>query len=133
VSKWLDKEHSQWLMILDSADYVGLFFPSNDAESSSSEISAMGKPLSNYLPPRLSTNKSLLITTRRENCGDDSTNGEQCIEVSPFDAREVRLLLQHPSKDTASGDDPHKSSKLLDILEYIPLAINQAAAFMRQN
>lgn len=133
VLDWLDDWDSQWLMILDNADDVGLFFPSHHGKPSSREISAPKTPLINYLPTRLSSKKSLLITTRREGLGEDLSHGEECIKVPPFDVHEARFLLQHRSRNQASGHDLPESTRLLDILGYIPLAITQAAEFMRRN
>lgn len=133
VLNWLHEEDGQWLMILDNADDEGLFFPLKDAELSSNEAPARGNPLINYLPPRLSTNKSLLITTRRQSLGEDLAYGERCIEVPPFDAQEAQLLLQSRFPGLPLGIDSPEAAKLLDILAYIPLAITQAAAFIRRN
>jgi tetratricopeptide (TPR) repeat protein len=133
VSNWLSEEDAQWLMILDNADNPELFFSSNDVEQSFKKSSVLKQPLTDFLPSRLSCQKLLLITTRRGNLGEDLSKGEQCIEVPPFNVPESRLLLQQRSKGVASGDDSPESVKLLGILENIPLAITQAAAFIRQN
>ncbi|KAF7507541.1 hypothetical protein GJ744_010332 [Endocarpon pusillum] len=132
VLNWLNEQDAQWLMILDNADDAELFFPS-DGKPSSRENSVSEKPLIRYLPRFLSSSKLLLITTRRKNLGEDLINGEQCIEVPPFSMHEALLLLQERSKDPARNVDSPESTKLMDILGCIPLAINQAAAFIRKN
>ena len=93
VLTWLHEEDSQWLMILDNEYDHGLFLHPSDAELSSNEASTAGKPLIDYLPTRLSTNKSLLITTRKGHLGEDLANGGKCVEVPVFDVQEARLLV----------------------------------------
>jgi tetratricopeptide (TPR) repeat protein len=133
VLRWLAEEDTQWLMIIDNADDPELFFPPESAEPASGDPSLSEYPLIKYLPTRLSASKLLLITTRSEKVGDILSHGEQCIEVPPFNYEEALLLLQHRSKDAAAIDQSPESAKLLQILEYIPLAITQAAAFIRRN
>src|SRR6266536_4519324 len=66
VSDWLnndDDDDEQWLMILDNADNADLFFqPAKNNAARQARITK--KPLINYLPKRLSSKRSLLITTR---------------------------------------------------------------------
>jgi tetratricopeptide (TPR) repeat protein len=133
VLNWLNEEDAQWLMILDNADNPELFFSSNGTEQSPKDSSVLEKPLTDFLPTCLSCHKSLLITTRRGNLGEDLSNGRKCVEVPPFSVQEARFLLQQRSNNLASGGESSESAKLVGILEYIPLAITQAAAFINQN
>ena len=125
VLRWLTEEDTQWLMIIDNADDPELFSPSVDAEPAAEDPTLSQSPLTKYLPTRLSSIKLPLFTTRSEKVGDILSHGEQCIEVPPFNHDEGLLLLQHRSKDSAAHDKSPASEMLLQILEYIPLAITK--------
>jgi tetratricopeptide (TPR) repeat protein len=133
VSDWLNEDDSgQWLMILDNADNPGLFFWPVDSEAPN-QASMTKKPLIDYLPRTLNSKQSLVITTRNRQLGEDLSHGERCIEILPFALPEARVLLQLRAEtfaDSLSGSD---SETLLEVLGRIPLAITQAAAFMRRN
>jgi tetratricopeptide (TPR) repeat protein len=133
VSRWLAEEDTQWLMIIDNADDAELFSYSDEAKPAAEDPTQSQPPLIKYLPSRLSASKLLLITTRSLKIGDILSNGEQCIEVPQFNHEEALRLLQHRSKEPAASDKSPESDKLLQVLEYIPLAITQAAAFIRRN
>jgi len=67
ISEWLsDDVHGPWLLILDNADDMEVFFsPKPNPSSVGSEQTA---PLVNYLPR--SSNSSTLITTRDKRVGE---------------------------------------------------------------
>ncbi|KIM94517.1 hypothetical protein OIDMADRAFT_207691, partial [Oidiodendron maius Zn] len=130
VLDWLsDKSHGHWLMILDSADDRSLFFPEINADTS--HDSSTPSCLSDYLPPSSIEHGSLVITTRNKKLGMDLADGEDPIDVQPFTPAEAELLLE--SKVATAYWDAEAGRDLLKVLCYIPLAITQAAAFMKQN
>ncbi|KAI9774253.1 MAG: hypothetical protein M1840_004147, partial [Geoglossum simile] len=134
VSDWFnDDGNGHWLIILDNADNSELFFPSTDFDNSFVQVNATKRPLVNYLPRRLNSQHSLIVTTRSRTLGEDLTNGEPCIEILPFAPKEARILLQSRAARMSDGQDESDVKRLLEILGYIPLAITQAAAFMRRN
>jgi tetratricopeptide (TPR) repeat protein len=126
VSEWLSNEaHGSWLLVLDSADDTEVFFSTKSKPSSvGSEQTA---PLINYLPRSL--NGSTLITTRDKRVGERLTNREKTIMVLPMTESEAEILLW----SKVAREDKTKSSELLKALEYLPLAITQAAAFIGEN
>jgi nucleoside phosphorylase/Tfp pilus assembly protein PilF len=133
VSDWLNKEDSgQWLMILDNADNPDLFFWPVDSEAPT-QVSMTKKPLIDYLPRTLNSKQSLVITTRNRQLGEDLSHGERCIEILPFALLEARVLLQLRAGITTDSWSSSDSEPLLEALGRIPLAITQAAAFMRRN
>ena len=129
VSEWLsDDSHGSWLLVLDNADNMKIFF------STKSNLSSVGSeqtaPLINYLPR--SSNGSILITTRDKRIGERLANREKAIVVSPMAGPEAEALLW--SKVVQEGSlNKTKSSELLKILGYLPLAITQAAAYISEN
>jgi tetratricopeptide (TPR) repeat protein len=133
VSDWLSEDDSgQWLMILDNADNPDLFFWPVDSEAPN-QVSMTKKPLIDYLPRTLNSKQSLVITSRNRQLGEDLSHGERCIEILPFALQEARALLQLRVGAIADSWSDSDSETLLEVLGCIPLAISQAAAFMRRN
>ena len=130
VFKWLDKKDSHWLKIVDNTDNADLLFSSAESDVPPTTITQIQKPLTEYLPTILRSQKSLLVTTRSRPVGQDLADGELCAEVPPFSKALLRLSL----KGSASSFDVSSTTeRLLDVLGYIPLAITQATAFINRN
>jgi tetratricopeptide (TPR) repeat protein len=131
VSDWLNTEDSgQWLMVLDNADNSELFFRTFEA---SNQETMTKKPLIDYLPRKLNSNRSLIVTTRNRQLGEDLSSGEPCIEIPPFAVQEARDLLRSKAGKIADNWNNSDTDALAEVLGHIPLAITQAAAFMRRN
>jgi tetratricopeptide (TPR) repeat protein len=133
VSDWLhDGDNREWLMILDNADNPDLFFPSTHL-GATIQVSMTKKPLADYLPGRLNSKRSILITTRNRQLGEDLSNGEPCIEILPFSLQEAAVLLRSKAGRISNSWNNSDSDELLEVLGCIPLAITQAAAFIKRN
>ena len=133
VSKWLKEEDHSWLMILDNADNAELFFSSAESDAPPATLMQIQRSLSDYLPSVLSSQKSLLVTTRSRPLGEDLAHGELCVEVHRFSLQEAKDLLQLKMKGAGASFEVYNTERLLDVLGYIPLAITQAAAFIKRN
>jgi hypothetical protein len=59
--------------------------------------------------------------------------GESCIEVPPFSHLEAGTLLHLKAGSAADYTDTSQLIRLLEILSCVPLAITQAAAFVKRN
>ena len=129
VLEWFNEaDDGEWLLVLDNADDVDIFFPTEVPDSSDSECSL---PLGYYLPQ--STRGSTLITTRDERLGRKLADRNALITVEPMSYQEAQDLLglwKIESSDNVQYLDVSKN--LLEALEYIPLAITQAAAFISE-
>ncbi|KAI9155124.1 Kinesin light chain [Paramyrothecium foliicola] len=122
VKNWLERrECEQWLMVLDNADDVQLFFGAY-AESNP------GGGLSNYLPE--CRHGSLLATTRNKQMGVKLAKGQKLIEISHMNQVESEQLLRTSlgGVNTTSADLWSLSSRL----EHLPLALAQAASFIQE-
>ncbi|KAF2188819.1 hypothetical protein K469DRAFT_702535 [Zopfia rhizophila CBS 207.26] len=121
VRNWLcDETNGQWMMVLDNVDDVGTFFPKS-SESSSVSLAA-------YLPQ--SPNGSILITSRNKDAASRLAGGFQNTkEVQTMDKSQGLQLLQNKLQDAAKEEG---AADLLRALDYIPLAITQAAAFINR-
>ncbi len=133
VFKWLNEEDSHWLMIVDNADNADLLFSSAESDVPPATVTQTQKPLIEYLPTILHSQKLLLVTTRSRPVGQDLADGEPGVEVPPLSSQEAMKLLQLKAKEAVDSFDKHSTERLLDVLGCIPLAITQAAAFMNRN
>ena len=128
VKTWLRGDlSSKFLMIVDNVDDMkslkGEAIDSIDAGET-------GFNLLQYLP-QCSQGK-LLFTTRSKTAALRLTGNGAVIEIPTMDANDARDLLRVRLKD---DDDPTTSQDCLDLvkaLEYLPLAVSQAASYIRE-
>ncbi|PQK11655.1 hypothetical protein BB8028_0003g02790 [Beauveria bassiana] len=118
VCDWLQRDDvAPWLLILDNADNFDTFF------SQTEEF-----PIASYLPK--SNNGKTLITSRNLDVAERLTGGHKAIiSIPAMESDEALLLLQEKltsSYNTATATD------LIRCLDYIPLADNQAAAYINR-
>ncbi|KAF5024988.1 hypothetical protein F66182_2939 [Fusarium sp. NRRL 66182] len=127
VRDWLtSKESGKWLMIIDNADDMQLFFPSDEPHHSTcGDQDSLGQ----YIPD--CTHGSVLITTRNMQAGSRLTKGKRPIEVDKMNDHESTQLL---CQGIQQGDESLKDLlQLSSRLEFLPLALVQAAAFIQEN
>ncbi|KAF7510444.1 hypothetical protein GJ744_006723 [Endocarpon pusillum] len=129
VSEWLSNEdHGPWLIILDNADDGETFFGTrSDGLSLEAEHRA---PLVSYLPRN--SKGSIIITTRDARVGERLSDREKSITVLPLVVQEAEHLLQSKLQQDAEWSEPD-AAELLKLLDCLPLAITQAAAFISEN
>ena len=105
VRQWLQKEAGPgWVMIFDNADDISI--------------------LVDFLP--LGTNGGTIISSRDPRLGDSISS--KAISVGVLSRDESILLLQRRARLTETTD----IETLADLLGELPLALEQAAAFMRE-
>ena len=128
VSDWLtDERNGPWLMVLDSADDHDLWLGSSTPEDSTGKRSL---PLIDYLPR--CDHGGIIVTTRDSQLGYRLVECKQNpIQVMRFEPKEALvLLLAKLSEDKGLClEDAHELTKAL---EYLPLTITQAAAYLKQ-
>ncbi|KAK8009195.1 kinesin light chain [Apiospora marii] len=107
-------EVGPWLLIIDNADDMALF--------------TNGQLLS-YLP--FSRQGSILFTTRNHQAAVRLDTRDE-IRLKELDEAEACELLHQRLQERQIGDLEH-TTKLLDYLTYLPLAIRQASAYMASN
>ncbi|KAJ8118503.1 hypothetical protein OPT61_g520 [Boeremia exigua] len=126
VHDWLRACKHRWLLVLDNVDDAH-FLVDRPAASST----ASSKPLREYLPH--CERGSILVTTRNKEAALKLV--EQCdiVEVGPMGAATAITLLEKKLGAENSGlSDRSDLAKLAAALEYMPLAIVQAAAYIVQ-
>jgi tetratricopeptide (TPR) repeat protein len=132
VSNWLcDEANAHWVMIVDNADDPSVFFHQRDGSASkdgSSSSAPQANSISDFLPQ--SPNGSILITSRNRELAYKLTEStSDIINVNPMEQGHALALLQRKLGTDLEGND---ATELLQTLDYMPLAITQAAAYIRQ-
>jgi hypothetical protein len=110
VLSWLNQERS-WLLVIDNLDDINIaagFLPQNSPQ------------------------KHTLITTRESNLAEISAEG---LEVPLLDFTDSVDLLATLSNIVINADSPDgvQASQIVHELGYLPLTIEQGAAYIRQN
>jgi tetratricopeptide (TPR) repeat protein len=121
VTRWLqDESHGIWLLVLDNLDDISIV-------SKSPEATPKRTFLLSYLPQ--SANGTILVTTRTSSVAVNIVEARDMIAVSPMTNVDATILLK---KKLDKPADDHDLEELARVLEYMPLAIVQAAAYIRQ-
>ncbi|KFY27526.1 hypothetical protein V493_03438, partial [Pseudogymnoascus sp. VKM F-4281 (FW-2241)] len=126
VSRWLSNaDNGRWLLILDNADDIDIFRQMQGEGSQKGNDTAF--PLSSYIPQPITG--SVLLTTRdRRAASWLSTGYTSVIPVNLMEPEEADQLLRIniPEGLSTSSD----RVELVKELDYLPLAITQAAAYI---
>ncbi|KAF2238069.1 hypothetical protein EV356DRAFT_508687 [Viridothelium virens] len=126
VHDWLKEEtHGHWFLIIDNADDEGLFFQSTSPPSSF--LPRKTPPLSEYLPE--CAHGSILFTTRDQITAGYLTQNQNLLKVDKMSEEEAGDLLTKIFKTSYSFD---QTSQLARKLEYLPLALVQAASYIQR-
>ena len=128
VCDWLSEERTgPWLMVLDSADDHDLWLGSSVPENSTEKRSL---PLIDYLPR--CDHGGIIVTTRDSQLGYRLVECKQNpIQVIRFEPKEASVLLLAKLSDD-KGLSLEDADELTKALEYLPLTITQAAAYLKQ-
>lgn len=116
-------------MILDNADDKDVFFNQHTTHmSQNSDSKPSTVPLATYLP-QIARGGSILITSRNRDAAFRLTNSAASLIDVPFMNKDnaVTLLCKKLSDDHSSDDE---RLELVGLLECLPLAITQAAAYI---
>ncbi|KAF2464103.1 TPR-like protein [Lindgomyces ingoldianus] len=129
VRSWMcDGSNRQWVLVVDNADDLGVFFHNRSQTRGADSLDRSVELLSDFLPQ--SPNGLILITSRSQDVAYRLTGSYASImKVQPMDWDEALTLLQ---KKLSPNTDQHNAIKLLQALDYMPLAITQAAAYIEQ-
>ena len=116
-------------MVLDNADDKEVLFGANaqtpSRQSRGQELAA----LIDYIPQ--SSIGSTLVTTRDRRVGERLMNQEKPVAVVPFEVADAKQLLRNKLPKNDEWDEV-ASMELLESLNFLPLAITQAAAYISE-
>jgi hypothetical protein len=119
VHDWLrDDRTGEWVLILENVD---------DASFLIAARSTILRPLVSYLPQ--CPNGSILITIRSRNVALKLVEPRDIITIEPMSRVDALALFKKKLGGYDSGED---AVELASALEFIPLAIVQAAAYISQ-
>ncbi|KAF6810671.1 Kinesin light chain 5 [Colletotrichum plurivorum] len=122
VRDWLQRDDiSPWFMVVDNADDAGVFFFHNRQDKSQD-------PLASYLPK--STNGKILVTSRSLDAAEKLAGRSRTILQIP--AMQEDQALELLTKRLDGETDKAAAIELVSALDYIPLAVNQAAAYINR-
>ena len=125
VTDWLNNaESGNWLMVLDNADDQAVF----KSRFQVTEASEQSMPLFCYLPH--SQKGSIVITTRDQRVGQRLA--AKPVIVGSFDGPMAKTLLQSKLDQSIEWIE-EDANKLVTDLDFLPLAVTQAAAFISEN
>lgn len=121
VSAWLRNDLNKWFIVLDNIDDADYFFapPSTDGNNQT-------KSWFDYFP--ICAHGSILYTTRRQAVAERLVDQDNVITLRPSKEHAVALLRQKLGQGQSD-----ELENLAAALEYMPLAIAQAAAYIRKN
>lgn len=129
VKGWLEaRDRGPWLMVIDNADDTQVFF-GRQAEPATADASGLEGRVGSYVPE--CAHGSVLITTRNKETGSRLAKGKRPVEVEKMDEDESDQLLRAKLEDLEL--DREELRELSSRLEYLPLALVQAAAFIHEN
>ncbi|KAJ5975379.1 hypothetical protein N7481_009086 [Penicillium waksmanii] len=130
VEKWLRNEKiRKWVCILDNVDDDQLLGPVpvvGKGDPMRSLTNASTKPLLEYVPR--SQNGSIIITSRNRKVALKIVHHHDLIEVKPMEGSEALELLRRKLEQPCDGQE---SQQLVNALEFMPLAIVQAASYIQ--
>ena len=125
LSDWLsNEENGSWLMVLDNADDTGIW-------TGLGRQGPESLPLVTFIPR--GSHGSVLITTRDSELGKNLTNSKQkpinVLALRPEDAEALLRSKLSDDEELVQED----ANEMIKTLDYLPIAITQAAAFLDQN
>ena len=127
VSRWLnDGKNGPWLLILDNADDARVLLDIQQ-DHTAKDVAPVERRLIDYIPQV--AHGIVLVTTRDRTSGWALTGDYSTpIEVESMGPTESLELL----KGKLPVDSGSEAVELLKELEYVPLAISQAGAYIRE-
>ncbi|OCK91152.1 uncharacterized protein K441DRAFT_225382 [Cenococcum geophilum 1.58] len=131
VHDWLcDEKKGKWILVLDNVDDASflLIAQSTGKEDQGNDGDSRNlRPLLAYLPQ--SQNGSILVTTRTRAAALKLMEESDIIAVLPMEELHALALLEKKLGIQGTSDG---TSELVAALEFMPLAIVQAAAYITQ-
>ncbi|CAG8220880.1 unnamed protein product [Penicillium salamii] len=124
-----DEKKGKWTLILDNIDddwFVAEFLATGREGPANGRIKALTRPLLDYLPR--SSNGSIIIITRTKEVALKIVEHKDLIKVEPMARPETLDLIQ---KKVDLFEASQEILELVEELEFMPLAIVQAAAYIR--
>ncbi|KAJ5532069.1 P-loop containing nucleoside triphosphate hydrolase protein [Penicillium frequentans] len=118
IHDWLSCERNgQWVLVLDNVDDSRFLH----------EAPLSGRPLLEYIP--VTHNGSMIITSRSRGAVSSIVEDADIIPIEPMDSSHATMLFE---KKLGAQAEKESIIQLVTTLDCIPLAIVQAAAYIKQ-
>ena len=123
LQTWLADASQRWMIVLDNADDAGFLL---EPPPITDTVRATKRRI-DYIPS--CNHGTVVITSRSKDEAYKFVDENSVIEVIPFDVVHARTLLQ---KKLGPLYDEGSATKLATSLDFMPLALSQAASFIKQ-
>ncbi|CAI9636435.1 unnamed protein product [Alternaria burnsii] len=121
VHDWLrDAKNGRWLLVLDNADDAAVLSPTDGG--------SLRQHLSRCIPS--SRHGSVLVTSRTKRAARQVVEDSDIIPIEPMHDAAAHALLRKKLRD--ADKDDNSITTLATTLDYMPLALVQAAAYIRE-
>ncbi len=130
IKDWLGKGH--WLMIIDNADDAGILV--DPPESSLQPGHESSAALISYIPT--ATCGRVIFTSRNKQAALRLTRNGKVLHVPRMEAKEAIELFNRKidgDPDCSWADQATSAAEMVRLLDYLPLAIVQAASYIRES
>ena len=128
VKGWFESPASgSWILVLDNADNIFDFYPETQVDVAT-ETDDTGHGLAPFIPDG---SKGTVIVTTRDHTVADTFSGGNILFKDVMTASETLQLFKDRYPNAVADEESVNS--LLKELGYLPLAIVQTAAYLRQN
>ncbi|KAF4616252.1 hypothetical protein G7Y89_g15154 [Cudoniella acicularis] len=125
VQKWIEQQ-TNWLLVLDNADDLKIF---KKTHTTSQGRSLQNPELLKFIPKAQSG--TVIWTSRDGGILGSIVDIQRGVEVGAMTDREAWDLFQRLCGRSHGNEPSRDEEKLLRLLEFLPLAIAQAAAYIR--
>jgi tetratricopeptide (TPR) repeat protein len=128
VRQWIERQQN-WLLVLDNVDDVRLFLK-GFSRPNNGEISASGPELFRFVPKCASG--TVLWISRDKDIIGTLIDVDRGVHVGQMTNPEGLSLLRRLNRSIHEGNSSEAEDKLLQHLGHLPLAIVQAATYIRK-
>jgi tetratricopeptide (TPR) repeat protein len=125
-----DEDNGPWLLVLDNADDQGMFFEPAITSRSDDVLQQQLGMLAQYLPR--SAHGMTLVTTRDRRVGERFAERDKPIIVLPLGIADATSMLRSRLPNHLDLSAAAEVAELLESLQYLPLAIAQAASYISE-
>ncbi|KAJ5107689.1 hypothetical protein N7456_004364 [Penicillium angulare] len=127
VLKWLQNPTHKWILILDNVDDDTFF---DDCRYSNNGSGSNMLTAREFIPTN--TNGSIIMTTRRKAIAERFVTDKSHIQVDPMSNVDAQALLGAKLGAHFQLQEEQVAHKLVEALDFIPLAVVQAAAYIKK-
>ncbi|KAK8139977.1 hypothetical protein PG984_000043 [Apiospora sp. TS-2023a] len=122
---------TNWVLVLDNADDLALFNVGRATQQSyTAQASTYGSTLHNAVPR--GPHGTILWTSRDQQIAGSLVGARQAVHIVQMTSQEATTLLETVRNEETKEEEREDVQKLLDELGCLPLAISQAAAYIRR-